>query len=55
MLICKVISAATPDEAVHFFSGYDCDSLALEPVTDFAKRIFTGDSVNTECLDGITH
>ncbi len=32
------ISAATPDEAVHFFSGYDCDSLALEPVTDFAKE-----------------
>lgn len=23
-------------EAVHFFSGYDCDSLALEPVTGFA-------------------
>lgn len=27
----------TPDEAVHFFSGYDCDSLALEPVTGFAE------------------
>ncbi len=25
-------------EPVHFFSGYDCDSLALEPVTDFAKE-----------------
>jgi spore photoproduct lyase len=24
------------DEQVHFFSGYDCDSLALEPVTGFA-------------------
>ena len=24
-------------EAVHFFSGYDCDSLALEPVTGFVK------------------
>lgn len=23
------------DQAVHFFSGYDCDSLALDPVTDF--------------------
>jgi spore photoproduct lyase len=23
-------------ETVHFFSGYDCDSLALEPVTGFA-------------------
>lgn len=28
----------TPDEAVHFFSGYDCDSLALEPVTRFAEQ-----------------
>ena len=25
-------------EDVHFFSGYDCDSLALEPVTDFAAH-----------------
>ena len=32
------LCAQTPDEAVHFFSGYDCDSLALEPVTDFAKE-----------------
>lgn len=28
----------TPDEPVHFFSGYDCDSLALEPVTGFAEQ-----------------
>lgn len=28
----------TPDEPVHFFSGYDCDSLALEPVTRFAEQ-----------------
>jgi spore photoproduct lyase len=28
----------TPDETVHFFSGYDCDSLALEPVTGFAEQ-----------------
>lgn len=27
-----------PDKAVHFFSGYDCDSLALEPVTGFARE-----------------
>jgi DNA repair photolyase len=26
----------SPDETVHFFSGYDCDSLALEPITYFA-------------------
>lgn len=30
-------AARTPDESVHFFSGYDCDSLALESVTGFAK------------------
>lgn len=27
-----------PNERVYFFSGYDCDSLALEPVTHFVKR-----------------
>ncbi|MCK5924451.1 MAG: DNA photolyase [Methylococcales bacterium] len=27
-----------PDEAIHFFSGYDCDSLAFEPITDFAAQ-----------------
>ncbi len=25
------------DEEIHFFSGYDCDSLALEPVTKFLE------------------
>ena len=30
--------AETPTEAVHVFSGYDCDSLALEPVTGFAEQ-----------------
>lgn len=29
---------ATPDEPVHFFSGYDGDSLAFEPVTGFAAE-----------------
>ena len=29
------------EEAVHFFSGYDCDSLALEPVTDFTNDFFS--------------
>ena len=28
--------AEHPDEPVHFFSGYDCDSLALENLTGFA-------------------
>lgn len=32
------ISGDSPAEAVHFFSGYDCDSLALEPVTGFAGQ-----------------
>ena len=26
-----------PKDAIYFFSGYDCDSLALEPVTGFAQ------------------
>lgn len=32
------IAEAHPGEAVHFFSGYDCDSLAFEPVTGFAAH-----------------
>jgi len=32
------VCEATPDQPVHFFSGYDCDSLALEPVTGFAQQ-----------------
>jgi DNA repair photolyase len=31
------ICQETPNEAIHFFSGYDCDSLAFEPVTGFAE------------------
>jgi spore photoproduct lyase len=27
----------TPEQPVYFFSGYDCDSLAFEPVTGFAE------------------
>ncbi|MCX7096942.1 MAG: DNA photolyase [Methylococcales bacterium] len=34
----RQLCANTPDEAVHFFSGYDCDSLAMEPVTQFAGQ-----------------
>jgi len=29
---------AAPADQIHFFSGYDCDSLALEPVTRFAEQ-----------------
>lgn len=34
----RKICAEAGEEAVHFFSGYDCDSLALEPVTSFAEN-----------------
>jgi len=34
----RQICNASPDEDIHFFSGYDCDSLALEPVTGFAEH-----------------
>ena len=34
----REICAETPEEDVYFFSGYDCDSLAFEPVTGFAER-----------------
>lgn len=30
------LCSESPHENIHFFSGYDCDSLALEPVTGFA-------------------
>lgn len=33
----KSISDQHINEPVHFFSGYDCDSLALDPVTDFSN------------------
>lgn len=32
------ICQTTPYEDIYFFSGYDCDSLAFEPVTDFAAQ-----------------
>ncbi|MDD2760275.1 MAG: DNA photolyase [Methylomonas sp.] len=31
------ICRQSPDQPVYFFSGYDCDSLAFEPVTGFAE------------------
>ncbi|SJM92692.1 putative DNA repair photolyase [Crenothrix polyspora] len=34
----RQLCQANSTEAVHFFSGYDCDSLALEPVTGFAEQ-----------------
>jgi len=34
----RQLCADSPDEPLHFFSGYDCDSLALEPVTGFAEQ-----------------
>lgn len=32
----RQLCSDSANEDVHFFSGYDCDSLALEPVTGFA-------------------
>lgn len=32
----RQLCTESPHEVLHFFSGYDCDSLALEPVTGFA-------------------
>lgn len=37
----RQLCADSPDEALHFFSGYDCDSLALEPVTGFAEQFLS--------------
>ncbi|MGR9074489.1 MAG: spore photoproduct lyase family protein, partial [Gammaproteobacteria bacterium] len=34
----RSVSEKFPSEDVHFFSGYDCDSLALEPVSGFAAE-----------------
>lgn len=34
LAVCQTFAT----EPVHFFSGYDCDSLALEPVTGFAEH-----------------
>ncbi len=36
--IIDTAAAAPDDEPSYFFSGYDCDSLALEPITGFAKH-----------------
>lgn len=33
----RQICMENPDESLYFFSGYDCDSLALEPVTGFVE------------------
>ncbi len=33
----REVCEETPDQDVYFFSGYDCDSLAFEPVTGFAE------------------
>lgn len=34
----RQLCAESPNDNLYFFSGYDCDSLALEPVTDFAEQ-----------------
>ncbi len=34
----RQLCAESPNGTLHFFSGYDCDSMALEPVTNFAEQ-----------------
>ncbi len=38
------------DQAVHFFSGYDCDSLALDPVTNFTEEFLPFFEKNPQAL-----
>lgn len=38
------------NETVHFFSGYDCDSLALDPVTNFTTEFLPFFSKNPQAL-----
>jgi DNA repair photolyase len=38
------------NKPVHFFSGYDCDSLALDPVTDFTKEFLPFFEKNEKAL-----
>ncbi len=38
------------DKPVHFFSGYDCDSLALDPVTDFTSEFLPFFEGNPQAL-----
>jgi len=38
------------DEPVHFFSGYDCDSLALDPVTNFTSKFLPFFENNPQAL-----
>ena len=33
----RQIVSNNPQQEIHFFSGYDCDSLALEPITGFTR------------------
>ena len=38
------------DQPVHFFSGYDCDSLALDPVTNFTEEFLPFFENNSKAL-----
>lgn len=38
------------NDPVHFFSGYDCDSLALDPVTDFTTQFLPFFEGNPQAL-----
>jgi spore photoproduct lyase len=38
------------EQSVHFFSGYDCDSLALDPVTNFTEEFLPFFENNSKAL-----
>ncbi len=46
----KSLVSKHKNEAVHFFSGYDCDSLALDPVTNFTQDFLPFFEKNPQAL-----
>ena len=46
----KTILKNHNNESVHFFSGYDCDSLALDSVSDFTKYFMPFFEINPNSL-----
>jgi spore photoproduct lyase len=46
----KKLANTYPDKNIHFFSGYDCDSLAFEPVSGFVRYILPEFSKLTNSL-----
>ena len=49
----KLICNSHADKSCHFFSGYDCDSLAMEPVTGFMQYLLPKNIRHTQSITGI--